>query len=73
MKPGELHRTFQAKLEAVSVKREGDANFGALHACWTQLLRMYPLPETVQHQVMSYGFKETAAKIFLQVQSDPRK
>ena len=72
MKPADLHRIFQSKLNLVAVKKKGDTNFGSLYSSWNQLLKQYPVSESAQHQLLGYGFSGVAAKVFLNVQSDAR-
>lgn len=52
--------------------KKGDTNFGSFYASLLQLLRMYSVSETVQHQFLGYGFEGTFAKVFLKMQSDAR-
>lgn len=70
MKVADLHKVFESKLGIV--KKKGETNFGALYSCWLQILRMYSVPERVQHQLVGYGFRGGAAKVFLSVQADSR-
>jgi hypothetical protein len=54
MKAGETHEIFEAAMSAVAVKKRGDAQFATAYRAWRRLLRMYPVFERVQHQLIGY-------------------
>jgi hypothetical protein len=72
MKAGETHESFEATIFAVAVKKWGDAQFETAYSAWRRLLRMYPVSERVQHQLIGYAFSGTAKTSFLKISSDPK-
>jgi hypothetical protein len=72
MKAGETHEIFEATMSAVAVKKRGDAQFATAYSAWRRLLRMYPVSERVQHQLIGYAFAETAKVSFLKISSEPK-
>jgi hypothetical protein len=72
MKAGETHEIFEATMSAVAVKKRGDTQFATAHSAWRRLLRMYPVSERVQHQLIGYAFAGTAKASFLKISSEPK-
>jgi hypothetical protein len=72
MKAGETHKSFEATMSAVAVKKRGDAQFSTAYSVWRKLLRMYPVSERVQHQLIGYAFAGTAKASFLKMTSEPK-
>lgn len=71
-KPGDIHDIFQNNLEKVAVKKRGDPTFATTGSCWNKLLRMYPVAERIQHQLLGYAFAGTATRVLLNVTGDVR-
>jgi hypothetical protein len=59
------HEMPKATMSAVAVKKRGDAQFATAYSAWRWLLRMYPVSERVQHQLIGYAFSGTAKASFL--------
>jgi hypothetical protein len=72
MKAGETHETLEATMSAVAVKKRGDAQFATAYSAWRRLLRMYPVSERVQHQLIGYEFAGTAKASILKISSEPK-
>jgi hypothetical protein len=49
------------------LKKRGDARFATAYSAWRRLLRMYPVTERVQHQLIGYAFAGTAKASFLMI------
>jgi hypothetical protein len=71
MKAGETHEIFEATMSAAAVKKRGDAQFATANSAWRRLLRMYPVSERVQHQLIGYAFAGSAKALFLKISSEP--
>jgi hypothetical protein len=54
------------------VKKRGDTQFLTACSAWRRLLRMYPVSERVQHQLIGYAFAGTAKTSFLKISSEPK-
>jgi hypothetical protein len=72
MKARETHEIFEATMSAVAVKRRGDAQFATAYSAWRRLLRMYPVSERVQHQLIGYAFAGTGKASFLKISAEPK-
>jgi hypothetical protein len=72
MMAGETHEIFEATMSAEAVKKRGDAQFATAYSAWRRLLRMYPVSERVQHQLIGYAFSRTAKASFLKISSQPK-
>jgi hypothetical protein len=59
-------------MSAVAVKKRGDSKFATAYSAWRRLLRMYPVSEHVQHQLIGYAFSGTAKAAFLKDSSEPK-
>jgi hypothetical protein len=59
-------------MSAVAMKKRGDAQFATAYSAWSRLMRMYPVSERVQHQVISYVIDGTAKTSFLKIFSEPK-
>jgi hypothetical protein len=70
MKAGETHEIYEATMSAVAVKKRGDAQFETAYSAWRRLLRMHPVSERVQHQLIGYAFAGTAKTSFLKISSE---
>jgi hypothetical protein len=72
LKAGVTHENFESTMSSVAVKKRGDSKFAPAYSAWRRLLRMYPVSERVQHQLIGYAFSGTAKAAFLKVSSDPK-
>jgi hypothetical protein len=72
MKVGETHEIFESTKSAVAVKKRGGAQFPTAYSAWRRLLRMYPVSERVQHQLICYAFAGIAKALFLKISSEPK-
>jgi hypothetical protein len=72
MKAGETHEIFEATMSAVAVKKRGYAQFATAYSAWRRLLRMYPVSERVQHELIGYAFAETAYALILKISSESK-
>jgi hypothetical protein len=72
MKAGYKHEIFEATMSAVAVTKRGDAQFATAYSAWRRLLRMYPVSERVQHQLICHAFAGTAKASFFKIPSEPK-
>jgi hypothetical protein len=69
MKAGETHEIFEATMSAMAVKKRAGAQIAS---ALRRLLRMYPVSERVQHQLIGYAFAGTEKASFLKISSEPK-
>jgi hypothetical protein len=72
MKAGETHETFEATMSTMAVIKREDAQFATAYSAWRRLLRMYPVSERVQHQLIGYALAGTAKESLLMICSEPK-
>lgn len=67
-----VHKIFLCSLKMSAVKKKGDARLSTAFGAWKKLLRMYPILELVQRQVMGYALDGLSTDPFLKITRDPK-
>jgi hypothetical protein len=59
-------------MSALEVRNRWDVQFATAYSAWCRLLRMYPVSERVQHQLIGYAFAGNVKDSFLKIYSEPK-